>query len=335
MGPTKIEYLDYTWNPIAMRCTPVSDGCRNCWHLTMANRLAKNPLLPKDEQFAYADWDTWKGPPVLKVRELEALLHLRKPARIGVQFMGDLFHEDVPDEWIVRILVVMALAGQHTFQVLTKRPKRMLIILRWLGKNIGPLENAARTMGYTFTHSGLSLLSWPIPNVWLGVSISTNKDLWMVETLLQIPAAKRFVSVEPMLGRIDFRAVDLPDNHIVHPDHTGLFGISWVICGGESGPKARPMHPDWARLLRDQCQAAAVPFFFKHWGEWSSNKPDPFYKKSKRRYSHETFAWARDGKIYNPINPPINHFPSIVMHKVGKKKAGRLLDGKEWNEIPV
>jgi protein gp37 len=274
----------------------------------MAYRLKGRYGYPQDDPFRVT----------FHPNRLDEPFHWKRSSRVFTVSMGDLFHKDVKFDWQLQTWLAIERNPRHIFMILTKRPERMKHFFDFLFRD--PVEKTGLRQPF---------------NLWLGVSISTNKDLWMVETLLQIPAAKRFVSVEPMLGRIDFRAVDLPDNHIVHPDHTGLFGISWVICGGESGPKARPMHPDWARLLRDQCQAAAVPFFFKHWGEWSSNKPDPFYKKSKRRYSHETFAWARDGKIYNPINPPINHFPSIVMHKVGKKKAGRLLDGKEWNEIPV
>jgi len=184
MNKTNIEYLTHSWNPIAMRCTPVSEGCANCWHLAMANRLAKNPVIPKDRRKAYAG-----GKPVLIESEIDAPLKRKKPAIIGVNFMGDLFHPDVSDEMIDAVFSVMAqdicspLHGlntptRHTYLVLTKRPERILE---------GHPEFFER---------------WP--NIWLGVTCENQQTAdERIPILLQIPAAVRFVSIEPMLSKID------------------------------------------------------------------------------------------------------------------------------------
>jgi protein gp37 len=283
MNKTKIEYLDFTWNPIAMRCTPVSDGCRNCWHLAMAKRLTKNPTIPKDEREAYAG-----GCPVL--RNLEPLSSLKKPSRIGVQFMGDLFHEKVPKYFIVSIWMMMLSANRHKYFVLTKRPQRMLDLVSVMFKDIFTKEPATKTANH----------------IWLGVSIEDQKTAdEQIPILLQIPAAKRFVSCEPLLSEIDlFVAFGGHDQGLKMTE-----SLDWVICGAETGPGARPLHPDWVKSLRDQCQAAGVPFFFKSWGEWTDLTPDKVYLQYK----------FDDG---------------LLMHRVGKKKSGHLLDCKEWRQFP-
>ncbi len=251
MNRTNIDYLTHTWNPIAMRCTPVSAGCANCWHLAMAKRLANNPSIYRDSQKAYAG-----GSPYLDHIELEAPLHLKKPSRIGVQFMGDLFHESVNSEFVKEIFHVMhnSFAGDKFF-VLTKRPQRMLPWFNWIGRIWSP---------------------WPIPNVWLGVSVEDQPTAdERIPILLQIPAVHRWVSVEPMLGAVDLKSYfgwtgkgsGLPSPLSDTLENLkDIPGIDWVVLGGETGSHARPLHPDWVRSVRDQCQAAGVPFFFKSWG---------------------------------------------------------------------
>ena len=236
MGTSKIEWCDKSWNPITGCSHAGSPGCDHCWARRMANRLKGRYGYPKDDPFKVT----------FHPDRLEEPLHWKTPSRIFVCSMGDLFHDDVKDEWLIDIFWQIRRRGWHTFFILTKRPKRMDEFLKE-----API----------------------LPNLWLGVSISTNKDLWMVETLLQIPAAKRFVSVEPMLVAINldrylFKAGYLKSNEYFFNENT----LDWVICGGESGPKARPMNPDWARSLRDQCQAARVPFFFKSWGDAIPNR---------------------------------------------------------------
>ena len=254
MQKTNIEYLTHTWNPIAMRCTPVSFGCDNCWHLRMANRLGGCDFFASDVKHAY------RGDigPVIRTRELSAPLRLKKPSVIGVQFMGDIFHEKVTNEMIAAVFGVMAACPQHTFVVLTKRPERALEFLS--GNKICPLTIRLD-------------VSWPLQNVWFGVSIEDQKTAdERIPLLLQIPAAKRFVSAEPLLERtiISGQRCYVPytccDGY-----ECGCMGLpiepppylDWVICGSETGPGKRPMNLEWARSLRDQCKSAGVPFFFK------------------------------------------------------------------------
>jgi protein gp37 len=258
---------------------------------------------------------------------LDQPLRWKKPRRIFVCSMGDLFHEDVSEEWIDKVIGTMYLAPQHTFMVLTKRPERMLRYMK-------PDNYDTRT--------------WPIKNLWLGVTAENQEmaDL-RIPILLQTPAAKRFVSVEPMLGPVYLRPF-LPHEFNREPHcpwcedcipnrgdwdgwketREGKHGpfLDWVICGGESGPGARPMHPDWPRSLRDQCQAAGVPFFFKQWGEWmaasDSSCPCGPPRKDWMWADGKPF-WTGDGDRGIPL-----------FRRVGKKAAGCLLDGREHKESP-
>ena len=254
MSKTGIEYLDLGWNPIAMRCTPCSEGCQKCWHLRMAGRLAANPTIPVDVRDAYAG----KVPPMLLQERLEEPLRRKKPARIGVEFMGDLFCETVPTEYIAAVLKVAAACKQHTFVILTKRAKRM-----------------AELCGFWW---GWELKRGYLDNVWFGVTVENQKRAdERIPLLLQIPAAVRWVSYEPALGPVDFTyitadavgrdalRVDAPNCVTGSPEHH----LDWVILGAETGPGARPMDPAWARDVRDQCQKAGVPFFYKRGSDGS------------------------------------------------------------------
>ena len=228
-----IEWTDATWNPIR-GCTKVSPGCKHCYALAYAERWRGIPGHPYELGFDLR----------LVPEKLEEPLRWRAPRRIFVNSMSDLFHEGVPEPFIHRVFTIMEQARWHTFQVLTKRAHRLA--------ELGPR------------------LTWP-RNVWQGVSVENQKYLWRIDELRKIPAAVRFLSVEPLLGPI----LDLP-----------LEGVDWVIAGGESGSRHRPIDPDWVRALRDQCVRAGVPFFFKQWG----------------------------GRT--------------------PKAGGRLLDGREWDEMP-
>ncbi len=537
MNRTKIEYLDYTWNPIAMRCTPVSEGCRNCWHLAMAKRLAANPKIVNEFRNAYGG----AIPPVLIHTELEAPLYLRKPSRIAIQLMGDLFHDSVPTEFVDMILATVSLSVFHTFLILTKRPARMkeyfddsqtpfriqrsadtVIVKRameniryeirpipgfdkyfadtigqifttngsghcvWCGKvfNTGQQDSlfcgqscrsaacyarqqgrnsepAGRIMRKVRTDRGeqghlrINIIGgskelvhrlvlttfvrppigdeqgchrdgnpehnwvtnlrwgtqednwkdskrhgtfnrhktennhikpsifWPLQNCFLGVSVEDQKTAdERIPILLQIPAAHRWVSVEPMLGPVDlgldkatckccprwgsrwirlkgqvtadfpfplindqyrkmiapagiYRAESNPHGALSVETPGGLLGVKpdefevfpkldWVVCGGETGPGARPVHPDWVRSLRDQCQAAGVPFFFKSWGEWAPGSDHPHLVGHNRRT-----------KIISPIDGRDNAVAKGAVTMVRTKHSGHLLDGKEWREFPT
>lgn len=235
MQRTKIEYLTHTWSPIAMRCTPASEGCANCWHLRMANRLSKNTVIGEVERLAYAG-----GEPVLSWDELKAPARLRKPAIIGTMFMGDLFHDSIHDDWIVEIHKMMAKAEQHTFVLLTKRPKRALQFYN---------------MRHSYSHSA--------NNIWFGVSVENQRNDDRIIDLHQIMGfkGKKFVSFEPLIGPFNF----LPPM---------LRWINLAIVGAETGPKARPMKLEWARSLRDQCKSANIPFFMKAIDAKKSPLPD-------------------------------------------------------------
>lgn len=252
---TKIEWCDATWSPVS-GCTKVSAGCANCYAERMASRFgAKIHGAVMDLQERQPIEAVPFSRVVLHPDRLDQPLHWRKPRRVFVCSMGDLFHEDVPVSFIRDVWRVIANATHHTFMILTKRPKRMVEVVG--GQNL--------------------IFS---PHIQLGVSVENQETAdERIPLLLQTPAAVRFVSVEPMLGPVDLRrgrwipfyqtADDEPDEdprEVGYPPesaYTKTGKLDWVICGGETGPGARPMRPDWARSLRAQCQAAGVPFFFK------------------------------------------------------------------------
>ncbi|MCK5640918.1 MAG: DUF5131 family protein, partial [Gammaproteobacteria bacterium] len=234
---------------------------------------------------------------------------------------------------------------QHTFQVLTKRPDRMHSYLSrpdvtkriwWAGR---PMSSKRGKDHYAEVPvprpgcgpSGIGIRGWPLSNVWLGVT-AENQAAWDERVLLlcQTPAAKRFVSYEPALGLIDIdpKRWAKPSECFQAPPK-----LDWLICGGESGPHARPMHPDWARSVRDQCQAAGVPFFFKKWGQWQIASHENGHRGSMMPDSGERYTWVgSNGKTYNPSAPA--GLDCWAMAKVGKKAAGRELDGRTWEEMP-
>lgn len=267
---SSIEWTDATWNPVT-GCTKVSAGCDRCYAETFAERWRGTPGHYFENGFDVQ----------LRPDKLELPLRWRKPRRVFVNSMSDLFHKDVSDEYIARVFGVMGLAKQHTFQVLTKRHGRMRSLLlseqfkRW-------------TYSAMCDHSGLNWTSpeqWPLPNVWLGVSVEDQEraDL-RVRALLDTPAARHFLSCEPLLGPVRLTAwldpsllclsgcADLPTGSrttcsVACRQLGGTMGtIDWVIAGGESGDGHRPLDLDWVRLLRDECVATDVPFLFKQVG---------------------------------------------------------------------
>lgn len=340
---TGIEWTDATWNPI-IGCSRVSEGCRNCYAEGIAGRFGKGKETVYSGLTQIVNGRAvWTGK-IAETKQLLQPLSWRKPKRVFVNSMSDLFHENVSDELRDRIFAVMALCPQHIFQVLTKRPERMLEYLRVEDRatylydeiidmadwNHSPKETVAaveRALEKTGEkqNCGPGWLSekdsfifmpkiavWPLPNVWLGVSVENQAAAdERIPLLLQTPAAVRFISAEPLLGPVElWRACGAVDAVNAAPDLRTALGIisplagkklEWVICGGESGQHARPMDPDWARSLRDQCTTSGVPFFFKQWGEWGP-------------------AGNVDGRP--------------VMARCGKKAAGAMLDGREWKEFP-
>ena len=276
---SKIDWTDETW-PVIAGCSPASEGCNNCYSCRLLATRLKH--LPDYAGLAErADGYRWTGEVRLLPHRLDKPLRRRKPTWYFVADKGDLFHPRVPFEYIAAVYGVMAACPQHMFQILTKRPERMVEFYRWVekreadGRKLFPydtgewriwqmLSAATRRQGVnTPSHHGGP---WPLPNVWAGTSVENQRRAdERVPLLVQVPAAVRFVSIEPMLEAIDLRktcgaargCVGLPDGY------RWLDYLDWVICGCESGPRARPFSEDWARSLRDQCQEFGTPFFLK------------------------------------------------------------------------
>jgi len=279
---SKIEWCDTTWNPI-LGCKRVSDGCDHCYAITQARIRAGNPSPKVAAAFAGLTERTeagidWTGRVNLLPDRLAQPLSWRKPRRVFVNSLSDLFHDAVPDEYIAEVFAVMASAQRHTFQLLTKRHGRMRSLLSSAAFP-GAVMQAATRLLRTGLPDFRALDEWPLPNVWLGVSAEDQH--WArirVHALLATPAALRWVSAEPLLGPVDLRNLQMGNGALIDALHGDVKtpkgeiyaacpgSVSWVVAGGESGPGARPMHPGWARSLRDQCQEARIPFLFKQWG---------------------------------------------------------------------
>ena len=325
---TRIEWSDATWNPL-IGCSILSSGCTNCYAMRDAWRIQHNPKTKHYDGLTHKvnGNPVWTGEVRMVPEVLDRPLSWRRPRRVFVNSMSDLFHEKVPDEWIDRIFAVMALAPQHRFQVLTKRADRLHEYMTSIqdgtnrlcgvGWRSALIEGMAQRMWYERHGEDPSMwlaVHLPLPNVWIGVSaenqLTANERLPHLE---KTPAAVRFLSAEPLLGDIDL--------NYLHND--SIKWLDWVIVGGESGPKARPMHPQWARWLRDTCNEYGVPYFFKQWGRYRPY-PCPGFPGAQE--------WLRL-RIDGSIGPQIPG--AVVMESLGKAKAGRELDGREWNEIPA
>ena len=360
---SKIEWTDSTWN-VVRGCSRVSEGCRNCYAERQAIRQVGTAAKP-GPYFGLVEstpaGPRWTGDVRLVQDLLEQPLRWRRPRRIFVNAMSDLFHESISFDEIDKVFAVMGLASRHTFQILTKRPERQLEYMKTLGRHSsvdGPAE-AARTMGLDGEWAySLSDAGWTLPNVWVGVSIEDQKTAdERIPLLLQTPAAVRWVSYEPALGPVDLREIELPAEFNITRSVPGLIdaltpdsearyweaptGLDWIVAGGESGPGARPSHPDWFRSVRDQCREAEVPFLFKQWGDWEPVTPqyppdDRDIEDAMAGRSYRTICIERSGNI--PVTETrVFHQPDLsgwIMERVGKKAAGRQLDGKVHDEYP-
>lgn len=382
---TGIEWTDATWNPIR-GCSRVSEGCRHCYAEGQAARIIamdRGRGIP-DGQGSYdgllAKGGQWNG----KVRKVPELLdqpvRWEKPRLIFVNSMSDLFHEDVPFEFVAAVFGAMSHARQHTFQVLTKRPRRMLDFFSWLSqqtshkeawvasvnqaefvcseeKGSRGAERAAVEACAIAAHYKREQIAagrkipcsfwpkWPLENVWLGVSIEDQAAAEeRIPLLLQTPAAVRWLSMEPLLAPVSLRwlpawpenaptVAENPNGNGVTNQYDGLRRIDWVVVGGESGPKARPMHPAWARDLRDQCAAAGVPYLFKQWGEWAPGEnverssgvvPTARLINGEWQFGKEDLA-SEGGHIEDEPD----------LYRIGKRAAGRLLDGQLHDGYPA
>jgi len=285
MAKSKIEWTDEVWNVIR-GCSRVSEGCRNCYAERMAGRFNR-PGMPYEGlvRAVHGGWK-WTGEIAFIKDKLEDPLRWRKPRRVFVNSMSDLFHEKVKDEWIRDIFCVMGKAAKHTFQVLTKRPLRME---QWFG------SWAANEVAEYLSDQDIE---WPCQNVWLGVSVEDQETADdRIPPLISTPAQVRFVSAEPLIGEVDLTLLECPKYRLESLDDApgrcgmcaepgvgelcsnGFFdalaeGIDWVIAGCETGPMSatRPMNEGWIRVLRDTCYERGVPFFYKQSKDEQGNK---------------------------------------------------------------
>ncbi|SCD25542.1 DUF5131 family protein [Brucella inopinata] len=359
---THIEWTDATWNPIT-GCSVVSPGCTNCYAMKLAGTRLHHHPSRMGLTVPSKTGPVWNGNVRLNREWLTQPLEWKKPRMVFVCAHGDLFHEDVPDDWIDQVFAIMALASHHTFQVLTKRADRMRDYLTANDARHRPRKDAVEVTGMNMVMEGLvqqpKPTSWPLPNVWLGVSVEDQaRAEERIPALLDTPATIRWVSAEPLLGPVDLDCIKIPGvispldslraeayADIAHGQYSGQRmycglkygcgrGIDWVVAGGESGKGARPMHPDWARSLRDQCAAAGVPFFFKQWGNWHQvfdrEVEDPDWRRCdvvQRENPHGQWLNLKGGQGF--------HGERVVFVAPSSKAAtGRLLDGIEHNAMP-
>ncbi len=304
---TNIEWTDETWNPVT-GCTKVSAGCDHCYAETFAERFRGVPGHHFEQGFDV----------VCRPERLDIPLRWTKPRRIFVNSMSDLFHEDVlkfddghPAPFIARIFARMVAAPQHTFQILTKRHGVMRALLRAPMFRLDVNAELLR-IGHPVMSGGMTdpNFTWPA-NIWLGVSVENQQ--WAdirIPALLDTPAAVRFLSCEPLLGPVSLFNRSSLD--------TGTL-VDWVIVGGESGHGARPMHPEWARQLRNECTENRIAFLFKQWGEWAPLKQLP-----RGDHWSPTPGLTRETTVQGK-----------TVYRAGKHRAGRELDGRTWDEYPA
>ncbi len=337
-GNSAIEWTDATWNPI-VGCTIVSPGCTNCYAMKDAWRKHHIPAMPHYHGLTKKvnGNAVWTGNvAVAPDHILTAPLRWRKPKRIFVNSMGDLFHESISDEAIDRVFAVMALCPQHTFQLLTKRAERMRVYfakeetamrIAFVAEEIwaatGTIDPDGIFEGDEDSMQGL--LHWPLPNVWLGISAERQKEAdERIPHLLATPAAVRFVSAEPLLGPIDF--VNLPsvsgigrylDSLSTSPGSDVPNRLDWIIVGGESGQGAREHDIAWSREIIAQCKEAGVSVFEKQLGSAPYSERDRIsYKGRKAAHPHQGF-WRylndRKGGDWSewPEDLRVREFPEV------------------------
>jgi protein gp37 len=337
---TGISWTNATWNAIR-GCTPVSPGCQNCYAAKVAKRFSfqGGPFQGLVRINAAGErTDEWNGEITYVEDHLLDPIRWKKPRRIFVNSVSDLFHHNVSDTVIDRIFAVMALAPQHTFQVLTKRPERMRDYLSGGQDREESIQREITEITLELSDKSHKHVmdaipgGWgglPLKQVWLGTSVENQKYAdERIPFLLQTPAAVRFISAEPLLGPITLKNIlHYEERDVAVWDAlTGFRGhagggsngnpkLDWVIVGGESQRGSRPMSPEWARSLRDQCKAAGVAFFFKQWGDWWPNEQGNY------RCSEYLRQVASDE-------------PGEDVSYVGSKRAGDLLDGVQHHEYP-
>lgn len=330
---TKIEWAHHTFNPW-IGCTKVGPGCDNCYAEADFDKRRHVVHWGPNQPRKRTAPSTWAQPLRWnKMAEAEGTRY-----RVFCASLADVFDNEVPDEWRLDLFRLIRDTPHLDWLLLTKR-----------------IGNARIMLSNVRLQAEEYIDPFPWPNAWIGATITSQVEADRdIPKLLDVPAAKRFLSMEPLLGPVDLQTactlrcpnkdcwthssghrvtIDSSEGGIlVECICSRLNGLHWVIVGGESGPNARPKHPAWARSLRDQCQAAGVPFLFKQWGEWvdGDNGPD-----DDSAYEGKSDCWAHiEGGHYSG-EMGVDFFNTYPMYRVGKKAAGRLLDGREWNEVPA
>lgn len=342
---THIEWTDATWN-VVNGCSVVSPGCTNCYAMRLAGTRLKHHPSRAGLTIDTKAGPVWNGDVRFNEKVLLDPLRWKRPRKIFVCAHGDLFHEKVPVQWLDQVFAVMAAASQHIFQVLTKRPERLR-------------EYAYEAMGcgeHWLAHCERSHAPmWPLENVWMGVSAEDQRRAdERIPILLDTPAAVRWISAEPLLGPIDLSewfvcpnwSDEIPMDMTTglreccaECDYTGIAGftglpiLDWVVAGGESGPGARPMHPDWARSLRDQCAAAGVPFLFKQWGAFAPGEIAGEYLDSEKAAKGLSFFDGRWDECWSEPDGHCDDEPDV--YPLSKSRAGRVLDGVQHDGYPA
>jgi protein gp37 len=364
-------YIGETWNP-QVGCSKKSAACDSCYAIDVAahprlTRLPRYQGLTVLQQGGRHNWARdAEGKPIIRAVPdvLDKPLRTKRPTAYFVGSMTDLFHENADRNWTAAIFGVMAACPQHIFMLLTKRPDVAHGWFKWVDKrekdglSVFPddtpawrirqlfnscLSRNGGSVGKAPIHDG----PWPLPNVWIGTTCEDQQRAEeRIPWLIEIPAVVRYISYEPALGPVDFTRLTMvkPEpphgpgaylnaltGHVEGPDDMLDTKVNWIIAGGESGTRARPSHPEWFRSVRDQCTAAEVPFFMKQWGEWLPvaaphvKTPDDCRMLIWPDGTTKPATWAEAMETCGPV---------WAVERVGKKRAGRHLDGVEWSQFP-
>lgn len=333
---TKIEWCDHTWNPWE-GCQKVGPGCDHCYAETRNARFGggQAPNWGPGAPRRRTSDANWRKPLQWQAQAAEFQAKHGRRQRVFCASLADVFDNQVPTQWRIDMFNLIAATPDLDWLLLTKR----------IGNAKAMMDQVARHQPIPMQRADTDSMSWqPMENVWIGATITSQAEADRdIPKLLAVPARVRFLSMEPLLGPVNLTRVSPGVFAATANALTGIWKwdggpkkkeappLDWVIVGGESGPGARPMHPDWALSLRDQCASAGVPFLFKQWGEWQIASAANGHHDSdmERNAAH----WVdMDGAMHKPSSLGLNN--PFAMVKVGKKAAGRLLDGVEHNGFP-
>ncbi|KSQ21588.2 hypothetical protein APB26_31875 [Pseudomonas aeruginosa] len=341
---TNIEWTDASWNP-SRGCTRASPGCMHCYAEIQAARIItmdRGKNIPEGRgsyDGLLAKGGQWNGTVAFVPEILDAPLRWKRQRKIFVNSMSDVFHESLDVSVIDKIFAVMALSyatsnEPHIFQILTKRSD---IMLRYLKDPalMARIQGEAKVL-----RPGVELhleSMWPLPNLWLGVSVESQAYTSRITNLLDAPATVRWVSLEPLIGPINLlRVQDGAHTYNALSKREGIgyrgVGLDWVVVGGESGDLARPMHPHWAESLRQQCAQTNVPFLFKQWGSWCPRGPASLGHPVVDRVPVMCVTELGAERAQTSEGDPGK---DVWMNRAGKKRSGRSLNGVIYDDYPL